>query len=171
MRSRADDGKAGSWVRALCAGPLLGALAASCAPETGVETGTGGTSALTGGAPSSGGSATGGTSVGGKAIGGGSVGGGSTGGSANCGATAGPTPTGLAAIPSNGNVGLEWTPVTGATSYNVYWSTSSGVTPSTGQTLTGIARGYVHRGLTNGTTYYYVVTAVTPPAVAPPNTK
>jgi hypothetical protein len=154
--------------------PLLGVLAASCTPETSVETGTGGTSALTGGAssggaPSSGGSATGGTSVGGKATGGGSVGGGSTGGSANCGATAGPTPTGLAAIPSNGNVGLEWTPVTGATSYNVYWSTSSGVTPSTGQALTGIARGYVHRGLTNGTTYYYVVTAVTASGESPPS--
>jgi hypothetical protein len=66
-------------------------------------------------------------------------------------------------------VGLEWTPVTGATSYNVYWSTSSGVTPSTGQALTGVARGYVHRGLTNGTTYYYVVTAVTASGQSPPS--
>jgi hypothetical protein len=66
-------------------------------------------------------------------------------------------------------VGLEWTPVTGATSYNVYWSTSSGVTPSTGQALTGVARGYVHRGLTNGTTYYYIVTAVTASGESPPS--
>jgi hypothetical protein len=49
----------------------------------------------------------------------------------------------------------------GAISYNVYGSTSSGVTPSTGQALTGVPRGYVQSGLTNGTAYYYVVTAVT----------
>jgi hypothetical protein len=42
----------------------------------------------------------------------------------------------------------------------VYWSTSSGVTKETGQRVSVPAPNWVHRGLTNGTAHYYVVTAV-----------
>jgi hypothetical protein len=43
---------------------------------------------------------------------------------------------------------------------NIYWSTTSGVTKTTGTKITGATSPYTHTGLTNGTTYYYVVTAV-----------
>ncbi|MDD2541636.1 MAG: fibronectin type III domain-containing protein, partial [Desulfuromonadaceae bacterium] len=56
---------------------------------------------------------------------------------------------------------LSWDPVSGATSYNLYWSTVSGVTPANGTKISGISSTtYTHTGLTAGTTYYYVVTAV-----------
>ena len=70
-------------------------------------------------------------------------------------------PTGVSAISGNAQVTVSWTAVSGATSYNLYWSTTSGVTPSTGTKITGVASPYTQTGLTNGTTYYYVVTAVT----------
>jgi hypothetical protein len=45
--------------------------------------------------------------------------------------------------------------------YNLYWSTTSGVTTANGTKIGGISgTNYTQTGLTNGTTYYYVVTAV-----------
>src|SRR5688572_4819257 len=69
-------------------------------------------------------------------------------------------PTGLAATAGNAQVSLTWTASSGATSYNVYRSTTSngqGTTPiQTG--ITGTS--FTNTGLTNGTTYYYKVAAV-----------
>ena len=70
------------------------------------------------------------------------------------------TPTGLAATAGNAQVSLTWTTSSGATSYNVYRSTTSG-----GEGTTPIASGvttasYTNTGLTNATTYYYKVAAV-----------
>jgi hypothetical protein len=48
-----------------------------------------------------------------------------------------------------------------STTYNMYYSTSPGVTPENGQKLTNVANPYIHSGLIDGTTYYYVITAVT----------
>lgn len=144
-------------------GGTSAATASGGGASGGLVTATGGKS--TGGAPAStGGKSSGGTSVtGSKATGGGaSTGGTSTVSGTECGAASDPTPTALRAVAANGTVGLEWAPVAGATSYNLYWSTSPGVTPTSGESLKGVSRGVVHRGLTNGTTYYYVVTAVTP---------
>lgn len=64
--------------------------------------------------------------------------------------------------PSAGDkqVTFSWAAVTGATSYNVYWATSSGVTKANGNRLPANTNSFSHTGLTNGTTYYYVVTAV-----------
>jgi len=57
-------------------------------------------------------------------------------------------------------VALTWTAGSGATSYNVYRGTSAGGESSTA-IATGITTtGYTDTGLTNGTTYYYKVTAV-----------
>jgi fibronectin type 3 domain-containing protein len=78
---------------------------------------------------------------------------------AGCGLTG--APTGVTATPGNGQVTISWTVVTTVTSYNIYWSTSSGVTTSNGTKITGVTSPYTQTGLTNGTTYYYVVTAVT----------
>ena len=55
---------------------------------------------------------------------------------------------------------ITWDAVTGATSYHIYWSTTSGVTKGTGTKISGVTSPYIHSGRNNGTTYYYVVTAV-----------
>jgi len=54
---------------------------------------------------------------------------------------------------------LAWPAVAGATSYNVYWSTSPGVTKSSNK-ISGVTSPYTHSGLTNGIAYYYIVTAL-----------
>lgn len=68
-------------------------------------------------------------------------------------------PTTLTAAGENGSNLLDWTPVTGATSYNIYWSTNAGVSKNS-TTITAIQRPYRHKGLSNGTNYYYAVTAI-----------
>jgi len=68
-------------------------------------------------------------------------------------------PTGVTATGGASQVSLNWTAVTGATSYNVYWSTVAAV-GTAGTKITGAARPYVQTGLAPSTTYYYVVTAV-----------
>jgi hypothetical protein len=71
-------------------------------------------------------------------------------------------PTGLSATASNGQVSLSWNAVAGAASYNLYRGTSPGGEGSTPY-LTGLtATSYTDVGLTDGTTYYYTVTAVNP---------
>ncbi len=69
-------------------------------------------------------------------------------------------PTGISAVSGNAQVTLTWSAVSGATSYNLYWSTTSGVTTSSGTKVTGVTSPYTHLSRTNGTTYYYIVTAV-----------
>ena len=50
---------------------------------------------------------------------------------------------------------MDWNAVSGATSYTIYWDTSSGVSSSS-TAITGITDdNYTHTGLDNGTTYYY----------------
>lgn len=74
------------------------------------------------------------------------------------------TPQGLTAVPGNGQVQLSWTAVSGATGYNLKWSNSSGgpyTTISVGNS-TSYSHSYLppnYSPLTNGTTYYYVVSA------------
>ncbi|HLH52193.1 MAG TPA: hypothetical protein VKY92_01055, partial [Verrucomicrobiae bacterium] len=67
-------------------------------------------------------------------------------------------PGNLVATGGSGQVGLTWNSVTGATSYNVKRSTTSGAetTYATGVTTTG----YTDKSVTPGTTYYYEVSAV-----------
>ena len=85
-------------------------------------------------------------------------GGGSYGGGGGGGGNPPATPTGLAATPGNQQVVLNWNPSSGATSYNVSRSTTSGgpytkiASPAT-TTDTDTT-------VTNGTAYYYVVAAV-----------
>ncbi len=67
-------------------------------------------------------------------------------------------PTGLTATAGNAQVMLSWTASTGATSYNVKRSTTSGSGYATVSSPTGTS--YTNTGLTNGTPYYYVVSAV-----------
>jgi fibronectin type 3 domain-containing protein len=68
------------------------------------------------------------------------------------------TPTNLQATAGNAQVSLTWSASTGATSYNLKRSTTSGGPYP--QIATPSANSYTDTGLTNGTTYYYVVSAV-----------
>jgi hypothetical protein len=103
--------------------------------------------------------------------------GGAIGGTGSGGAPAGtggvtgvpPSDIALTAIAASTTIGLEWPVVAGATGYRLYWSTSPGVTPATGQPIDVPAPDFVHRGLTNGTTYYYVVTPITPQGEGAPS--
>jgi chitin-binding protein len=69
------------------------------------------------------------------------------------------TPTGLAAVPGNAQVALTWNAVTGATGYNVKRSTTNGG-PYSNVAANNTSTSFTNTGLTNGTTYYYVVTAL-----------
>jgi hypothetical protein len=61
----------------------------------------------------------------------------------------------------NAQLTISWNAVSGATSYNVYWSTTTGVTTANGTKITAATSPYLHTGRTNGIPYYYVVTSVT----------
>jgi len=70
-------------------------------------------------------------------------------------------PSNVSASAADQQVTLKWNSVSGADSYNIYWSAASGVTKSSGTKISGISNAtYAHTSLANGTTYYYIVTAV-----------
>jgi hypothetical protein len=69
-------------------------------------------------------------------------------------------PTGVVATPGDGQVTLSWTASSGATSYNAYYGTSANVSKAIGTKAAGVTSGGAVTGLTNGITYYFVVTAV-----------
>jgi len=90
-------------------------------------------------------------------------------------------PTGLEKVEGDGQIALSWQEVTGARSYTIYWSTSSGVTETGANTnaIIGVLDSfYVHEDtrvkiagrspsgtpvrLTNGINYYYKVKARRP---------
>lgn len=73
----------------------------------------------------------------------------------------------LPAIPGNvlatagdGQITLSWDPVADATSFNLYWSTNSGVTKINGNKISVVSSPLKHTGLVNTTQYYYVITAL-----------
>jgi fibronectin type 3 domain-containing protein len=67
-------------------------------------------------------------------------------------------PTGLIATAGNVQVTLSWTSSSGATSYHVWRSTNSGSGYATIGTTS--LTGFIDGGVANGTTYYYVVSAL-----------
>jgi fibronectin type 3 domain-containing protein len=67
-------------------------------------------------------------------------------------------PTGLTAAPGNGQVTLSWSAASGATSYYVKRSTTSG--SGYVNIATNVTTGLTDATVTNGTTYYYVVSGV-----------
>ncbi len=73
-------------------------------------------------------------------------------------ATAPSAPTGLAATAGNGSVGLTWNASAGATSYSIYRGTAPGAEGTTAVGTTA-STSFTNTGLTNGTAYYYKVTA------------
>ncbi|MCZ6689140.1 MAG: hypothetical protein O7H41_06015 [Planctomycetota bacterium] len=75
-------------------------------------------------------------------------------------------PTGVAASPGDGEVTVTWSAASGATSYNLYFSSSPGVTEANysslpeGMRVVGVTSPHIQSALTNGTIYYFVVTAL-----------
>ena len=67
------------------------------------------------------------------------------------------TPAGLSATAGNAQVSLTWNASSGATSYHVKRSTTSGAET---QIAAPTSTSYTDTGLTNGTQYFYVVSAV-----------
>ena len=149
--------------RALLAVSLVSALAliAACSSEEGSKSdpGAGGSSG-----PASGGASSGGGNAGGANSGGGNAGGASAGGTG--GAVVVPdagfnAALDLKAYGSNGTNGLEWNAIEGAESYRLYFSTGASVSQAdTSVTVSAPRLTHVHRALTNGTLYRYIVTAV-----------
>ena len=62
-----------------------------------------------------------------------------------------PVSFGVMAESAPSQVTLSWSPVTGATSYNLYWATTAGVTTAENKVV-GINSPYIHSGLTDGNT-------------------
>lgn len=73
--------------------------------------------------------------------------------------TAPNAPTGVTATAGNGQIIISWSAVSGATSYNIYYATTTGVTKTTGTKVANATSPYRLTGLNNGTTYYYIVAA------------
>lgn len=69
-------------------------------------------------------------------------------------------PTGISATAGDRQAVISWTAVSGAVSYNLFWSTSSDVSGRNGTKVADVTSPYTHTGLTQNATYYYVVTAV-----------
>ena len=68
-----------------------------------------------------------------------------------------PTPIDVTATPSNGQVGLSWSPASDALTYNLYRSTSPGNEVVYEQGITGTT--FTDTNVTDGVTYYYQVSA------------
>jgi fibronectin type 3 domain-containing protein len=75
--------------------------------------------------------------------------------------SASPVVTGVQATPLNAAVTLSWneSSLSGLSGYRVYGGTSPNPTTVV-STVSATTPGYTHTGLTNGTTYYYRVTAI-----------
>jgi len=69
-------------------------------------------------------------------------------------------PTDVTADAEDGKVVIAWSPVPGASSYNVYWSTGTKFSPLDAEIIEDVTSPFTHSGLSYGVSYNYVVTAV-----------
>ena len=82
-------------------------------------------------------------------------------------------PQNVSATADDGGVTVDWDTIGIATSYNIYWNTTGGVTTAD-NVINNIVYPFIpydHTGLTNGTTYYYIVTAVNAAVEGPPSSE
>ncbi|RDH91457.1 MAG: hypothetical protein DIZ77_11030 [endosymbiont of Seepiophila jonesi] len=70
----------------------------------------------------------------------------------------------------DGQVTVSWDSVSGATLYNLYWNTTGNVNTAD-NLIGGVSTPHDHTGLTNGTTYHYVVTAIGPTGESAPSSE
>jgi hypothetical protein len=76
-------------------------------------------------------------------------------------------PTGVAATVGSGTVTITWNPAGGATSYTVERGIASGGPYSPIATVADSSTSFKDSGLTNGSTYYYVVTGANSAGASP----
>lgn len=69
-------------------------------------------------------------------------------------------PAGVTATGGDAKVTLNWMSVSGAVAYKIYQSTSYGSYGAEPTTVSGSAISFESSGLTNGTTYYFVIKAI-----------
>ncbi len=67
-------------------------------------------------------------------------------------------PTAVAVTSGSGSATLSWQPVAGATSYDIYWGKSAGIS-SASEKISTTGTSYTQTGLTNNTRYYYAIAA------------
>lgn len=79
-------------------------------------------------------------------------------------------PKGVKVTKSGNQILVSWTPVAGATSYNIYYGTSTGVTIGNGTKITGAASGRDITSLSS-VAKYFVVTAVNSGGESPTSTE
>jgi len=124
-------------------------------------------SAGAGGSAGSAGATTGGTT--GAGTGGGA---GTSGGASGSGGALPEGPLELTAIAANTTVGLEWNAQPGAEGYRIHYAADAAATVADPSLDVGPERvTTVHRGLTNGTAYHYLVTVVTGGVESAPSTE
>ena len=70
-----------------------------------------------------------------------------------------PPVTNVRANPGDGQITIEWDESQGAKSYNIYWSTESGVSKTSGTKIPKVTSPHILRDLDNGKTYYLAVAA------------
>ena len=64
---------------------------------------------------------------------------------------------------------IFWQAVSGATGYNIYFSTTPGVTVGGGTLVGSVTSPFTHTGRTNGQPYYYIVTGVNGAIIGQPS--
>lgn len=69
-------------------------------------------------------------------------------------------PDNISAAEGKGRVSINWSEVVDATSYNIYYGSAAGVTAANGTKVTNAVAPQIISGLTDGTRYYFVVTAL-----------
>lgn len=80
-----------------------------------------------------------------------------------------PPVSSVSATGTDGGIVVDWFGSIAATSYNVYWSNSPGVTQQSGTRVSFSLPPGTITGLTNGTTYYAIVTAANDRGESPPS--
>jgi hypothetical protein len=81
---------------------------------------------------------------------------------AACGGSSDPawTPPAVVATAGNTENFVTWSGGSAPTCFNVYWSATPGLTTANGNRAPGQCTGFHHAGLTNGTTYHYLIVAL-----------
>lgn len=71
------------------------------------------------------------------------------------------TPRGVVTTPGDSQILIQWAPYLDAQNYTLYWSNQSSLTKSNANAIPITGNSLLHAPLTNGTAYYYAVSAMT----------